>query len=284
MFFHISMQGADNGKREDRIRSRVDDSSGTKRDSSTSRKERDQPEPRERGSRGDDNRREKDDSRRDRDIDSEEDPRRWKDDGKRDERLAARRDRGREKANDDHKWESNTDRRWPAGDDKDSRYKRTTGRERKVNLDESKDDRRDREREREKEPAWMDPYVPTDSSPGILGGQSSSGQLDGIQAWKKGLKERESKDKEASVPVPLKSSGGVADQADTSAIAANADKPLDEIQLFKLLMKKEQEAKRPDNVNSLEPTSRTTTSDAPGLSPRQRQRNLAPGMNIAVRF
>lgn len=262
-----------------RARSRVRDSTATKREPSSSRRERDPTEPRERLPRGererDEHKREKDESRRDRDNETEEDARRWREDGKRDERLAARRDRGRDKVASEQSWEGATERRWPATDEKDGRYKRTTGRERKpADETKDKDDRRDRERqrERESEPAWMDTYVPTDSSPGILGGQSLSGELDGIQAWKKGLKEKESKEKEASAPPHSKGSGVVVEQSVSAATSPSADKPLDEIQLFKLLMKKEQETKRPETAVDFESVNKDSNT-----SPQQRQRVVTTG-------
>ena len=59
---------------------------------------------------------------------------------------------------------------------------------------EPKSSGRDRDREREKEPAWMDTYIPpATSGTGILGGKGADGELDGIQAWKKGMKEKEKK-------------------------------------------------------------------------------------------
>lgn len=119
----------------------------------------------------------------------------------------------------------------------------------------------------------MDTYVPTESTPGILGGQGSSGELDGIQAWKRGLKEKESKDKEISIPLPPKPS---ADQPLPTAPPTNPEKPLNEIQLFKLLMKKEQETKRPDSV--VDPNFPDTPTN-PSL---QRQRDAASGMKTSL--
>ena len=120
-------------------------------------------------------------------------------------------------------------------------------------------DREQREREKEKEPAWMDTYIPTGPGAGILGGKGSEGELDGIQAFKKGMKAKEQKD--------LPSSGEMLERADvdgpngSSKIAAPSstllsEKPLDEIQLFKLMMKMEQEQKMPQKLQTsvTEPT------------------------------
>ena len=43
----------------------------------------------------------------------------------------------------------------------------------------------------------METYVP-DASGGILGGRTADGEMDSIQAWKKGMKEKEEKDKAAA--------------------------------------------------------------------------------------
>jgi len=211
---------------KDAPRSKARDSSKSRRDSSTTRKDRDRDDAKEK--------RDRDEGRRNGE-DGEDDPRRWRDDGKRDERLTARRTERQRNGADG--WET-TDRRWAQTDDRDGRYKRTTGRDRKGHGDESKEkeDRKDKE----KEPAWMDTYIPSSSSGGILGGQSATGELDGIQAWKKGLKEKESQNKElvqpttSTPPTPAEKAGG--------GLASG----LDEIQMFKLMMKKEEEKKRSD--------------------------------------
>jgi len=215
--------------RDDRDRDRRGD-----RDREDSRKERDD------GRRGGD-----EFARRDREPDKEldtEDPRRWRDDGKRDERIATRRDRfdrdrertrdkilhegGHEPSHDRHQ-----DRRWTA-EERDVRSKRSSGRDRRsggaVEENKEKDDRKDREREKEKEPAWMDTYIPSDSSPGILGGKVANGELDGIQAWKKGMKAKEQGDKSTSKT------------KDGSKEVLGLEQQLDEIQLFRLMMKREE--------------------------------------------
>jgi len=151
--------------------------------------------------------------------------------------MAARRERERARNQD----RESDDRRWVPGDDREgSRYKRTTARDRKSGN--AGDDGRDKDdrREKEKEPAWMDTYIPNESSSGILGGQAPNGELDGIQAWKKGLKEKEVKDNNGATNVS--SSKTTADlRASPSDLV---EKPLDEIQIFRMLMKKEEDKKR----------------------------------------
>ncbi|PPQ80909.1 hypothetical protein CVT24_013016 [Panaeolus cyanescens] len=250
--------------REDRERprSRVRDSSRHKRDSSTTRRDREKDR--------DEHRREKDDTRRDREPD-EDDARRWRDDGKREERMASRRtDRARDR-NGEH-WEHVQDRRWPAGDDRDARYKRTAVRDRKGNGNEDmrdKDDRKDRDRKEEKEPAWMDTYVPSESTPGILGGASIGGELDGIQAWKKGMKEKETKEKEASLPLASQEGSSLPTEPTVERPA------MDEIQLFKMLMKQEEEKKRlEDNGGAV-----TTSESVPKPPAVHAERNAVEALS-----
>lgn len=190
-------------------------------------------------------RRDRDDRDRDFERDSElEDPRRWRDDGKRDERMAARREREtreRERELRDRRdrsaWDGGdrSDRRWAAGDDRDSRGKRSGGRDRKPGEDgKDRDDRKDRERE--KEPAWMDTYIPSNGSGGVIGGHRSGGELDGIQAFRK---EMQQKDKSSSPVVPSLASS----QTQASFSDQAPENQLDEIQLFRLMMKREEEKK-----------------------------------------
>ncbi|KAF8078451.1 hypothetical protein FPV67DRAFT_1663190 [Lyophyllum atratum] len=231
----------ENGRKDrddrERARSHVRDSSKTRRETSASRRDREPEEYRRERER-----------ERDLDRDGDENSRRWRDDGNRDERLAARRaERHSERLREKDSMLDPGDRRWVA-EDRETRGKRPTGRERKGGLvvDEGKDrdDRRDREREREKEPAWMDTYIPPSSSAGILSGKAGDGELDGIQAWKKERKEKEMKDKGAS----SLAQGNGADVPETisgTKPEANGN-PLDEIQLFRLLMKKEEEKKKTD--------------------------------------
>jgi hypothetical protein len=161
-------------------------------------------------------------------------PRRWRDDGKRDERVAVKREREKEDKDKDR------ENRWQTTEDRDSRLKRVAGRDRK-NADDGKDkDRRDdRDKDKEKEPAWMETYVP-DASGGILGGRTADGEMDSIQAWKKGMKEKEEKDKAAAAKdTTLRPS------TDT---AGRAEPQMDEIQLFKMMIKREADKKGDQEV------------------------------------
>lgn len=263
---HDRFPGAEPSRRDrderERPRSRVRDSSRHRGDPSTSRRDRDRDRDREdkdrvRGERErEDSRRDRDEIRRERDADRDievDDPRRWRDDGKRDERMAARRgDRYPEQYRDrergrDKEWDPTTDRRWVPVEERDGRPKRITGREKRSgpNTDDTKEreDRRDRERERErereKEPAWMDTYIPNPSNGNLLGGQGADGELDGIQAWKRGMKEKE-----------LKATVTESNGAD-SCQPPIPNGQLDEIQLFRLLMKREEEKKKSDNADAL---------------------------------
>jgi hypothetical protein len=85
----------------------------------------------------------------------------------------------------------------------------------------------------------MDTYIPSDSGVGILGGKAEDGELDGIQAWKLGMKEKERKERECDVS---RSSGDAehAQVTDSQAVPP-LEPPLDEIQLFKLMIKREEE-------------------------------------------
>lgn len=200
-----------------------------------------------------------------------DDPRRWRDDGKRDERMSARRDReqrDRERDKDRVRdrptaWDAGDrqDRRWAPADDRDGRSKRATGRDRKSDEAKDRDDRKDRDREREKErekePAWMDTYIPSSGSNGL---GRSSGDLDGIQAFKREIKEREQKEQ------------GTVQDGDHSGDfegKANASEPqLDEIQLFKLMMKREEQKKKADQSPLVGPSLLADTSlEAKDLSP-----------------
>ncbi|KAJ6604341.1 hypothetical protein DFH09DRAFT_1122361 [Mycena vulgaris] len=262
-------RGSERATREERERprSRARDSSRPRRDASPSRRERerDTEDKESAGDRRDDhrkpardeNRRTRDDHRRDRDErrererdvdrdadkDEVDDPRRWRDDGKRDERIAAKRAERHtpgEKAPQEN-GESSGDRRWTVVEERDGRSKRNH-RDRRTGAPteegKEREERRDRDREREKEPAWMDTYIPDSTE--ILGGKGGDGELDGIQAWKKGMKEQKEK---TAVERPAPSD-------------APPEKGLDEIQLFRLMMKREEEKKH------VEPTP-TETNAAP---------------------
>jgi zinc finger CCCH domain-containing protein 13 len=179
--------------------------------------------------------------RRDRDSDPDEDSRRWRDDGKREERMAARRERNRQAQD---TGQDSSDRRWTVIEERDGRSKRNATRSDRKGTEEgrTKDERR---AEKEKEPAWMDTYVPSASTTGIFGGKDANGELDGIQAWKKGMKDKERKDKDligTSSTVSTKDSPNEGD--------VKLDSQLDEIQLFKLMMKRDQD-KRQNPIDDL---------------------------------
>ncbi|KAF7306671.1 hypothetical protein MIND_00458700 [Mycena indigotica] len=211
-------------------RPRARDGSRSRRDHSSSRRERDRDDDKEDHRRTrDDRRRDEHRRERDRDADKEEevdDPRRWRDDGKRDERMAARRAADRHDKASQENGDNPADRRWTVVEEREARTKRNHRDRRAGGADEAKD----KEREKDKEPAWMDTYIPESSgSTGILGGKAPNGELDGIQAWKKGIKEKEKA--AASAPTPKKQS------------AEPVEKPMDEIQLFRMMMKREEEKK-----------------------------------------
>ncbi|KAH9025867.1 hypothetical protein EDB85DRAFT_2177740 [Lactarius pseudohatsudake] len=205
--------------------------------------------------------------RRDRDVerDDNDDHRRWRDDGKRDERIAARRElrdkehrereRERERGSRAGERGSNLDSERPRDRERDRwvlderESKRTNGRDRRRHSRDEDRDGKDRDerkdprvRAEEKEPAWMDTYIPSDSGAGILGGKAENGELDGIQAWKLGMKEKERKERESEA---LRSNSDIEcpGSAKATEIPATppAEPPLDEIQLFKLMIKREEE-------------------------------------------
>jgi hypothetical protein len=262
-------------EREDRERprSRVRDTSRQRRDPSPSRRDResekDRDKDRDEHRRRDDRR--DDHIRRDRDVerDTNDDHRRWRDDGKRDERIAARRElrdkehrerereRERERGSRASERDSNFDSERPRDrerdrwvlDERDAQSKRTNGRDRRRHSRDEDRDGKDRDerkdprvRTEEKEPAWMDTYIPSDSGAGILGGKAENGELDGIQAWKLGMKEKERKERESEA---LRSSSDVERTGSAKATEIPAtpptEPPLDEIQLFKLMIKREEE-------------------------------------------
>lgn len=256
-------------EREDRERprSRVRDSSRQRRDPSPSRRDRESEKDRDRD-RDEHRRRDdrKDDHiRRDRDAerDTNDGHRRWRDDGKRDERIAARRElrdkehRDRERGSRASERDSNLDQERPRDrerdrwvlDERDAQSKRTNGRDRRRHSRDEDRDGKDRDerkdprvRTEEKEPAWMDTYIPNDSGAGILGGKAENGELDGIQAWKLGMKEKERKERESEA-LRSSSDGERAGSAKATEIPVTppTEPPLDEIQLFKLMIKREEE-------------------------------------------
>ncbi|KAF9270385.1 hypothetical protein L218DRAFT_993006 [Marasmius fiardii PR-910] len=202
------------------------DSSGGRRDPSSSRQDTRRERERE------EYRRERDRDR-DRDDGEQDDPRKWREEGRRD----LRRDRARDKPH-ENSWE-NGDRRWALTEDKD-RTKRGATRDKKSTATDEPKDKEDRrvEREKEKEPAWMDTYIPSSSGGGILGGKGSDGELDGIQAWKKNMKEKEQQAQKASKPADQDTSGTV-EQSE------NQEEHMDEIQRFKKMMEMAQKQKAP---------------------------------------
>ncbi|KAH9175419.1 hypothetical protein EDB89DRAFT_2066762 [Lactarius sanguifluus] len=263
--------------REDRERprSRVRDSSKQRRDPSPSRRDRESERDRDRDRDRDEHRRRddrKDDHiRRDRDVerDDNDDHRRWRDDGKRDERIAARRElrdkehrereRERERGSRAGERGSNLDSERPRDRERDRwvlderESKRSNGRDRRRHSRDEDRDGKDRDerkdprvRAEEKEPAWMDTYIPSDSGAGILGGKAENGELDGIQAWKLGMKEKEKeKERKERESEALRSNSDIECPGSVKAteIPATppAEPPLDEIQLFKLMIKREEE-------------------------------------------
>ena len=200
----------------ERPRSKVRDSSRGRRDISTGRRDRDHDD------------KDKDRARRfdhySPPRDKDDDPRRWRDDGKREERVT-KREREREDKDKDR------DSRWQTPEDRDGRLKRVAGRDRK-NADDGKD--RDRDKDKEKEPAWMETYVP-DASGGILGGKTADGEIDSIQAWKKGMKEKEEKDKAAATKdlTPCTQPG----------TAGQGESQVDEMQFLRTMIKREADKK-----------------------------------------
>ncbi|KAJ3737046.1 hypothetical protein DFJ43DRAFT_1035818 [Lentinula guzmanii] len=205
----------DRGDRDERPRSR----SRHRRETSPARRDRD----------GKERDKERDDYRRDRDDD--DDSRRWRDDGRRDDRLASRRERERGPNGKDKDSNSGNpnDRRWTVVEERDVRSKRNTARDKKTFPEEGRADDRRGDREKEKEPAWMDTYVPSSSTGGILGSKGNEGELDGIQAWKKNMRKEQKAKAAPAAPV--------ADSSDPpSASADTTDEPMDEIQRFKKMM------------------------------------------------
>ncbi|KDQ16605.1 hypothetical protein BOTBODRAFT_64580 [Botryobasidium botryosum FD-172 SS1] len=109
-----------------------------------------------------------------------------------------------------------------------------------------------RGREKEKEPAWMGDY----DEPGEkVFGRAKDGEIDGIQAWKKEIREKERKERETL---------GDIDEQHIPPEENKENDGLDEIQRFRLKMNEEKAKKeRDENV-----------SEAPFLSP-------PPGLNGA---
>ncbi len=115
----------------------------------------------------------------------------------------------------------------------------------------------------------METYVPTSPGGGILGGQGADGELDGIQAWKKGMKEKERKEKGVSPETGKGTNAKTASDRPASSAASSAptsDSPMDEIQLFKLMMKREAEKKEGDKPQNGILNYALADSGPPGLS------------------
>lgn len=92
----------------------------------------------------------------------------------------------------------------------------------------------------------MDTYIPSGPEAGILGGKGDDGELDGIQAFKKGMKAKEQKDAAATEDTIADDRPNLHSTSDASLSSKAPEKPLDEIQLFKLMMQKEQSHKTPE--------------------------------------
>ncbi|KAH8988800.1 hypothetical protein EDB92DRAFT_2008494 [Lactarius akahatsu] len=244
--------------REDRERprSRVRDSSKQRRDSSPSRRDRESERDRDRDRDRDEHRR-RDDRRddhirRDRDVerDDNDDHRRWRDDGKRDERIAARRElrdkehreREREREGSVVPVPANVPRIWIRS--VRAIENATVGSWTNVSLSEPTDATGVGTVETRIEMAKTatSARIQGDSGAGILGGKAENGELDGIQAWKLGMKEKERKERESEA---LRSNSDIEcpGSAKATEIPATppAEPPLDEIQLFKLMIKREEE-------------------------------------------
>ena len=95
----------------------------------------------------------------------------------------------------------------------------------------------------------MDTYIPSGPGTGILGTKAGEGELDGIQAFKKGMKAGEHMDAPTSEdfrnPEELEKLDKPS-QNDAASMSQPSENALDEIQLFKLMMKKEQSHKTQD--------------------------------------
>lgn len=115
----------------------------------------------------------------------------------------------------------------------------------------------------------METYIPTTPSGGILGGKGADGELDSIQAWKKGMKEKERKEKgEFTTDTKGSDSNGAPGQttSPTAPALPNPDSPMDEIQLFKIMMKREAEKKEGEKVQNGHTNHALAESGPPGLS------------------
>lgn len=114
----------------------------------------------------------------------------------------------------------------------------------------------------------METYIPTTTGGGILGGKGADGELDGIQAWKKGMKEKERKEKGETHADGGKAAdtNGTSDKPASAAPSPNSETPMDEIQLFKMMMKREAEKKEGERVQNGLSNHASMDSGPPGLS------------------
>jgi zinc finger CCCH domain-containing protein 13 len=94
----------------------------------------------------------------------------------------------------------------------------------------------------------METYVPASSGGGILGGKTAEGEVDGLQAWKQGMKAKEQKEKEKAETKDKSVAPATPEaKSEVASSTVKSDSSLDEIQLFKLMMKKEEGKKNTEN-------------------------------------
>lgn len=87
----------------------------------------------------------------------------------------------------------------------------------------------------------METYVPSEPLSGILGG-APTGELDGIQAWKKGMKDKEKeKDEKEVVNRSMNEGNALTNDEKSTREDGQPAQPMDEIQLFRLMMQKAKE-------------------------------------------
>lgn len=125
----------------------------------------------------------------------------------------------------------------------------------------------------------METYVPSEPLVGILGGVASTGELDGIQAWKKGMKDKE---REKEKDEKEGTGRSARDASKTTALEkptreeTEVAQPMDEIQLFRLMMQKAKEKPAADGTAPSE-TIAMLSSTAPGP---YRHRSAFPSLTI----
>lgn len=205
----------------------------------------------------------------------DDDGRHWRDDGKREERMATRREKEKDSST--------------TLDERDGRMQKRNHRDRRAGGGDAKDkdEKRDRERDKEKEPAWMATYVPDDTSGGILGGKATDGSVDSLQAWKQNMKEKELKEKgemsdapgasdKASTPDPASTTNATT----TSAPAPASEPKLDEIQMFKMMMKREQQRASQTPEGSSDPMSFLSKIETTAPSAEGRSSSTEPSTGI----